>query len=248
LLVLPFLDTAAAIVRRKLTGRGIAAADRGHLHHMLQKRGLATPRALVLVSALCVVASLGALGSMFFHKELGDFAAVGSAVIIMAILVAGGFFGAAELRLIRERVRNLFREASGGGVQMEVRLQGSADWTDVWKQITDTAEEFRFVAVTLDLNAPAWHEGYHRRWTRVGSPEDPLTGWHVDLPLMSQGQIIGRLSVIGNRDGESLVETLAALGKILEETETLASLAAHRSGVANRAIPTAASVPISASA
>jgi len=247
LLVLPFLDTAAAIVRRKLTGRGIAAADRGHLHHMLQKRGLATPRALVIVCALCVVASLGALGSMYFHN---DFPALGSSLIIGMFLLLGGFFGAAEMRLIRERLFGMFRQARAGrtGVEMEVRLQGSADWTDVWTQITNTAEEYRFAAVTLDLNAPAWHEGYHRRWTRVGVPEDPLTCWRVDLPLMSQGQIIGRLSVSGNRDGESLVETLSALGRILAQTETLASLAAHRSGLTNRQHPAIAPVTLSASA
>ena len=245
LLVLPFLDTAAAIVRRKLTGRGIAAADRGHLHHMLQKRGLATPRALVLVGILCSIASLGALGSMYFHR---DYLAVLSAFIIMFVLVAGGFFGTAELRLIRERLRGILREARGGGIEMEVRLQGSADWSDVWKQLTETAEEYRFLSVTLDLNAPAWHEGYHRRWTRVGTSENPLTSWHVDLPLVSHDQIIGRLSVAGNRDGESLSETLAALGRILAQTESLAGLAATRSGVTHRVLPAASTVPMNAGA
>jgi len=245
LLVLPFLDTAAAIVRRKLTGRGIASADRGHLHHMLQKRGLATPRALVLVGVLCSIASLGALGSLYFHR---DYLAVSSAFVIMFILVAGGFFGIAELRLIRERLRGMLREARGGGVEMEVRLQGSADWSDVWKQITETAEEFRFLSVTLDLNAPAWHEGYHRRWTRVGVQENPLTSWRVDLPLMCHDQIIGRLSVAGNRQDESLGETLAALGRILAQTETLAGLAAQRSGIHRILPPTEASFVLSASA
>ena len=32
ILVLPIFDTTAAVVRRKLTGRGLATADRGHLH------------------------------------------------------------------------------------------------------------------------------------------------------------------------------------------------------------------------
>jgi UDP-GlcNAc:undecaprenyl-phosphate GlcNAc-1-phosphate transferase len=245
LLVLPFLDTAAAIVRRKLTGRGIAAADRGHLHHMLQKKGLATPRALVLVGMLCTIASLGALGSLYFRR---DYLAMASALVIMFILVAGGFFGAAELRLIRERLRGVLRNARGTGGEMEVRLQGTADWSEVWKQITETAEEFRFSSVTLDLNAPAWHEGYHRRWTRVGAAEDPLTSWHVDLPLLCGEQIIGRLSVAGNRAEESFAETMGALARILEQTETLAALAAQKSGVSNRVLPKAKPLTYTASA
>ena len=44
LLVLPILDTTAAIVRRKLTGRGLAVSDRGHLHHMMLRRGSKTLR------------------------------------------------------------------------------------------------------------------------------------------------------------------------------------------------------------
>src|SRR5205807_6415533 len=35
LLIIPILDTSAAIVRRKLTGRSIFTTDRGHLHHVL---------------------------------------------------------------------------------------------------------------------------------------------------------------------------------------------------------------------
>ena len=52
LLVLPILDTSAAIVRRKLTGRGLAAADRGHLHHILQRKGMNRHWVLALVATL----------------------------------------------------------------------------------------------------------------------------------------------------------------------------------------------------
>ena len=57
LLVLPMMDTTAAVIRRKLTGRGLATADRGHLHHVLQRNGLTTRRALLLVAVLGVIAA-----------------------------------------------------------------------------------------------------------------------------------------------------------------------------------------------
>jgi UDP-GlcNAc:undecaprenyl-phosphate GlcNAc-1-phosphate transferase len=36
---IPILDVVMAILRRRLTGRSIYIPDRGHLHHMLLKRG-----------------------------------------------------------------------------------------------------------------------------------------------------------------------------------------------------------------
>ncbi len=55
LLTLPILDTTAAILRRKLTGRSIYTTDRGHLHHCLLRRGLSTWRVLLLVLGFCVL-------------------------------------------------------------------------------------------------------------------------------------------------------------------------------------------------
>ena len=52
ILVLPMFDTTAAVIRRKLTGRGLATADRGHLHHVLMRNGLTAQRVLVIVGVL----------------------------------------------------------------------------------------------------------------------------------------------------------------------------------------------------
>ena len=213
------MDTTAAIVRRKLTGRGIAIGDRGHLHHVLQKRGLGTSRILVLVSALCVVVSLGALVSIYMQS---DYAAIVSALMVALILVASGLFGGAELKLIRERIRNVYQRASGNAIEMRVRLQGSADWASVWNNITLMAEELDLNAVCLDVNAPAWHEGYHHRWSRIGGSKNPLTNWTVEVPLMGGGQIIGRLSISGNRTEGTLNNQLATISRIVEQSEKLA--------------------------
>jgi len=251
LLILPFTDTAAAIVRRKLTGRGIAVGDRGHLHHVLQNRGLTRARTLILIAALTGIASIGALTSTVLHN---DFAALASALAIAAILVSSGLFGTAELRLIRERGRGIFSNLRGRSapVEMEVRLQGEADWAEVWNQITEQAEELNLASVFLDVNAPVWHEGYHRRWTRKDQPGDALSVWRVDLPLLGHGQLIGRLSVSGSRDRECIAEKLMVLSRIVARAETLASeiaraAMASKSGVYAPILPIA-SAPLSASA
>lgn len=63
-LALPVLDTAAAIVRRAITGKRITEADRGHVHHQLIFRfGLNVRQAVLLLYAVCFV--LGAVALAF---------------------------------------------------------------------------------------------------------------------------------------------------------------------------------------
>ena len=69
-LTLPIIDTVAAIIRRRLTGRGIAVPDRGHLHHVLQRNGHSIRRSLILVTVLAVIAAGGALISTFMQNDL----------------------------------------------------------------------------------------------------------------------------------------------------------------------------------
>ena len=99
LLVIPILDTTAAIVRRKLTGRSIYCTDRAHLHHCLQGRGFSDRRVLLLVASLCLVTGLGALASLAANNE---WLAVLSAGLVVGVLVTCRLFGhadAADMRL-----------------------------------------------------------------------------------------------------------------------------------------------------
>ena len=128
LLVLPIFDTTAAIVRRKLTGRSIYTTDRGHLHHCLQRGGLSARRALALVALCCVVACTGVLTSQAFDN---DWIALITAGSIVAVLVMTRQFGFAEFMLIKGRLMFMFAPAHHSS-QLEVRLQGTAAWKDLW--------------------------------------------------------------------------------------------------------------------
>jgi len=217
LLVLPALDTTAAVVRRQLTGRGLAVADRGHLHHVLLRHGFSIPRVLLIVGGFGLLAAGGAVLSAY---KKNDLIAVVAAVVVVATLIVYGLFGAAELRLIRARAGSALRKAAGGrGVDLEVRLQGTHAWGDVWRGIVHDAQSLDLTAVSLDVNAPAWHEGYHRRWQRAGAADDPLTVWRVELPLVAGGQVVGRLVVRGSRADGCMAEKLAALSAVVRETE-----------------------------
>lgn len=220
LLILPALDTTAAIVRRKLTGRGLAVGDRGHLHHVLKANGLPVRRVLALVAALGCVAAGGALGSVILKQDALAAVAAGAVVLI---LLAGGLFGNAEWRLVRERASGMLKKAGGQqGIDFEVRLQGSADWQAVWREVTRAAEDLNLHTVCLDVNAPAWHEGYHRRWDRLGRGAAELKLWRVEMPLFGHGQVIGRLSVAGARDDVPVAEKMRVVAEFLEAAEARA--------------------------
>jgi UDP-GlcNAc:undecaprenyl-phosphate GlcNAc-1-phosphate transferase len=225
LLTLPFLDTSAAIVRRKLTGRGLAVADRGHLHHLLQKRGWSIRRSLFVVGGLGVVAAAGAILSLYFFN---DFMAVVAAVAVVVVLLVRGLFGVAEARLLAKRAVTVFSSTvtrPTNDYELEVRLQGTAEWEGMWKEITGRAEELQLTAVYLDVNVPFWQEGYHRRWEKRTHEPDHLTGWRVDLPLVGHGQVIGRVTVFGDRGESCIGDKLSELSVLARKAEQLAFVA-----------------------
>ena len=112
LVLLPMIDTTAAVVRRRLTGRGLATTDRGHLHHVLVGGGLSVRRALVLVAGLALIASAGALASTALNNDLFALIAVAGVVVT---LVATRLFGHAEFLLIRRSLGRLWRRLTAGG-------------------------------------------------------------------------------------------------------------------------------------
>jgi UDP-GlcNAc:undecaprenyl-phosphate GlcNAc-1-phosphate transferase len=224
ILVLPMFDTAAAVVRRKLTGRGLATADRGHLHHVLMRNGLTARRVLVIVGVLGLVAAGGALASTALHNDLYALIAGGGVVVA---LVAGKLFGNAELRLIHKRVAAAVRglwPGTGNGKPWElaIRLQGTADWDDVWEDLTGVAGRLNFQTICLDVNAPALHENYHARWDRPGGPPEMYL-WRLEIPLFVNRVPIGRLTVAAERGGECLADALLVLVKIVEVAEIRAA-------------------------
>ena len=61
ILGVPIVDTAVAIVRRKLSGRKISEADKMHLHHRLLAMGFTHRGAVLVVYGIAILFSLIAL-------------------------------------------------------------------------------------------------------------------------------------------------------------------------------------------
>jgi UDP-GlcNAc:undecaprenyl-phosphate GlcNAc-1-phosphate transferase len=231
LLILPFFDTLAAIIRRKLTGRSIYTTDRGHLHHCLQRR-MTRPAILILVIGFGLITSIGAIATTVWRN---DVYAILAAVVVIVTLISSRLFGHAELTLIKSRLLAMFvayrkRNTVDHRHELEVQLQGNANWNLVWDQLTREADRLNLRTICLDVNAPQFHENYHARWDRFGTSQDDPTSWRADLPLFLRGQAIGRLIAVGVRDDQSIWDKLSSLIGMLERAEEGAShVTAHHS-------------------
>jgi UDP-GlcNAc:undecaprenyl-phosphate GlcNAc-1-phosphate transferase len=221
LLTIPIFDTMTAIVRRKLTGRSIYTTDRGHIHHCLQRSGLSTRRALHLVSGLCLLTVAGVLASLLWNNEL---LAIIAALTVVGILVVGRLFGYAEFLLIKERLGSLWfawRHGQSGSIahQIEVRLQGSVDWKEIWQSLTEEAARLNLTSLCLDVNIPFLHEGYHARWDRLNNTDEVVVTWRADIPLVVDGHAAGRLEITGTPGAEPMTGKIAAMAALAEGIE-----------------------------
>ena len=113
LVSIPVFDTCMAIVRRKLQGRGIGEADRGHIHHCLQDRGLSTRQSLIAITALCTCMAATTILAAYFRSDTVAVIICGS---LLVLLVAGRVFGYNETVLLfqyLQRVGSILVETSG---------------------------------------------------------------------------------------------------------------------------------------
>lgn len=220
---IPIFDSAAAIIRRKLTGRSIYTTDRGHLHHRLLDLLGSNRRVLACVACFCAVTSGATLVSVAIKSDLVALLAC-SAIVVM--LIATGIFGRAELALVTNRLRkfslSLFETPGENGKkrvrQSAVRLQGTRHWESVWKSLTEAAGELGLIGMALDVNLPRAQEGYHGTW-ECAAADEHAPRWRMEIPLLLQGQLVGHLHLTGEPSGNSARNDLEQVFVLLEPLE-----------------------------
>lgn len=202
LLAIPFIDTAAAIVRRRLTGRSIFAVDRGHLHHSLMKHGYSPRVSLLWVALLCLTTATGGVLSLVFRQSEYALASIGIVIVVMLVCK---IFGVAEFQLVTRKARGLAKslvQARKGErsdtQQSMVHVQGSRNWEDIWNRLAEFADEHRLLELTLDLNAPWMHESFHATHRRKDMARGTNHEWYVQLPLIAGGRLFGRIELTGS--------------------------------------------------
>jgi UDP-GlcNAc:undecaprenyl-phosphate GlcNAc-1-phosphate transferase len=228
LLVIPIFDTTAAIVRRKLTGRSIYSTDRDHLHHCLLRHGWTNRQVLLLIAGSCLITGTATLLSECLKNEL---LALLSMVSVVGTLVVGQLFGNVELALLWQHCRkftcSLMKRPDSR--EIEVRFQGKLDWSLFWKLITGSSRRLNMQRICLNVNAPAMNEDYHISWSNGTDAGDDDGDWRVDVPLLCDGQVVGRLILVGAADDEPRWEKIQAVTQLLRRCEDLLSLLPDKS-------------------
>ncbi len=141
LVSVPVFDTCMAILRRKLNGRGIGEADRGHIHHYLQDRGLSRAQSLIVISALCVAMAVVTLVSAYFQN---DRLALGLCLALLALLIVGRIFGYDETVLFFRYIQAISTLLAGSSGVFKTQLavdritrNRGVDPINYWKEITE---------------------------------------------------------------------------------------------------------------
>jgi len=104
-MTLPMFDIAAALVRRKLTGRRFDSPDRLHIHHRLLDRGWTPWQVLCLVGAVCLTTGAAAAAATIFRRDALAWITAISLVVLMIRLRLFGYeeFALAKSALVKTR-------------------------------------------------------------------------------------------------------------------------------------------------
>lgn len=118
---LPFFDTLLAVVRRKLSGRSFAAADREHIHHRLLDRGMTPWQVLCLLGSLCLLTGGAATAATIFRNESVAWI---TALALLVLVVRLRLFGHHELTLVLGWLSRRFGEMRRAAARASIGRQG----------------------------------------------------------------------------------------------------------------------------
>ncbi|WP_460168407.1 glycosyltransferase family 4 protein [Thermostilla marina] len=218
LCLLPILDSTAAVVRRKLSGRSIFATDRAHLHHRLLEKLGNNYRVLAVVGVLCIVLCLGGLAGVALKNDL---VALATSAAVVVILLVTGLFGRGEAKLIYTKFRRLLRgllypfRQPNGAHNSCIQVQGNCSWDRLWDTITEHAARQNLLSVELTIDVPRLQESFCAAWDAPINGHDENSLWQCRCPVRYDGEIAGSLRVTG------LLAETQAFEDILAELRTM---------------------------
>jgi UDP-GlcNAc:undecaprenyl-phosphate/decaprenyl-phosphate GlcNAc-1-phosphate transferase len=216
ILTLPILDTSAAIIRRKLTGRSMAAPDRGHYHHILQMNH-SRMVVLAITAAVAAFVSGGAILATVYGSDLYSLAA---AVAVVLALMVTGLFGNKEASLVYAQLRHQFsKHLRQSPDPLTFQLQGQHDWKTHWLEMVDMARGMNIVSLRMDINSPAQHESFHGRWDRSDSFTRRSKPSKSDLFTIKtpHGVVVAKLLVISDPEVLDATHQVSTLEKSFQK-------------------------------
>lgn len=199
IMTIPILDSTAALLRRKLTGRSMYDTDRNHLHHRLMLKVGCNWRVLFFVTVMSVVISGCVLTSIWLER---DFIALLGMFAVVIALVATDTFGRNELRLLVEKYATSHRsretvatENSNGSAPGTIfHIQGNANWRMLWEDLLSTVHLMDTQSIHLDVSLASIHEEFVATWKNAQQCNRRYR-WGINVPLVIDGQCHGRLNI-----------------------------------------------------
>ena len=195
IMTIPILDSTAALLRRKLTGRSMYDTDRNHLHHRLMLKVGCNWRVLFFVAAMSIVISGCVLASIWLERDV--IALFGMFTVIVA-LIATDTFGRNELRLLVEKYatnhhprETAITEGDNGTV---FHIQGNANWKMLWEDLLGTVHLMDTQSIHLDISLAAIHEEFVATWKNENQCNRRFR-WGINVPLVLDEQCYGRLNI-----------------------------------------------------
>jgi UDP-GlcNAc:undecaprenyl-phosphate GlcNAc-1-phosphate transferase len=199
---IPILDSMAAILRRKLTGRSFFDPDRGHLHHSLLVRGWTVRQAVLFIGLICATTCLSAVISVYFGNELIALLTVAAVVIF---LIATQTFGHIEFALVKEHLRSHGLSLAGGTNRRKSRpheshihLQGAREWDKLWMAIIEPMQDYQVIRLKLVIRIPALHEDYFASWDATREHKERAErSWQMEFPITVRDEVVGHMEIEG---------------------------------------------------
>jgi UDP-GlcNAc:undecaprenyl-phosphate GlcNAc-1-phosphate transferase len=166
----PMLDTALAIVRRKLTGQRFDTADRGHIHHKLLDRGLSTWQALCVIGSLCLATGAAATAASILRVEsLAWVTALGVFMLLVRTRAFGHYEYALVSRFLAVRVADvigLLAALFGANGQKRLEALAALPFAEAWSALTDEMASCRAHRLELSMTRQRECHAAHA-WTCV---------------------------------------------------------------------------------
>ena len=222
LLAIPFFDVTMAILRRKLTGRSIYAADRSHFHHYLLQRGFSSRATVLILGGLSCVMTVSAVLSVYRGNE---WLAIGAVLTVSALLVISGLFGRSECLLLLQRIKLVvlsltrFKRNDQVATETSAQLRGEREWGDLWETLTVYAARCKLASIRLHLYVPELNEDFHASWrSDQGTSQTHL--WTAEIPLVACGAPIGTLAIGGMRPHAQVSVSVSEVIQGLKPFET----------------------------
>ncbi len=260
LVSVPVFDTCMAIVRRKLTGKGIGEPDRGHIHHCLQDRGLTRAQSLLVISALCLVMAAVTLVSAYFQN---DQLALGLCLALLALLIVGRVFGYNETILFFRYIQAMstLLAATSGLLRTQIAVDRMARTTGAgpinhWNELTERVEAMGGLKLEFVCRDDSAGDLCRLNWSSEHGPLQAGAAWQFQYTVPGSAGIHATLSSHGRLHEQLRGQRLVDLFRLFDTfcrswMSVLAHHAAEQSApsiIAFPRLPTPVPTPVEADA